>query len=104
VSDPRYSYGNADIENALTQFAQCISVLSGQDRTRPEVMVEESRPILKKAIAALRQCGPNDAQDAARYRWLRDAHDCDWNALLRDGGEEMDAVIDERISATGSRT
>jgi integrase len=36
-----------DLQAALTQFAQCISVLAGDDRTRHEVMVEESRPILK---------------------------------------------------------
>jgi hypothetical protein len=42
-----------DLQAALTQFAQCISVLAGDDRTRHEVMVEESRPILKAALAAL---------------------------------------------------
>ena len=41
------------LQAALTQFAQCISVLAGDDRTRHEVMVEESRPILKAALAAL---------------------------------------------------
>jgi hypothetical protein len=33
-------------------------------------------------------------RDAERYRWLRGATDRDWNALLRDGGHQMDAAID----------
>jgi len=36
-------------------------------------------------------------QDAARYRWIRSAADQDWNALFRDGGDVMDAVIDAKM-------
>ena len=50
---------NAKLEAALAQLAQCIGVLSGRDMTRPEVMAEESRPILREALAALRG-GPRE--------------------------------------------
>jgi len=33
-------------------------------------------------------------EDAGRYRWLRESDDRDWNALFRDGGENLDAAID----------
>jgi hypothetical protein len=58
-----YTQALAEIDAALTQLAQCISVLAGQDMTRPEVMVEESRPILKSAIRAAHGLhdGPNGA-------------------------------------------
>jgi len=38
-------------------------------------------------------------RDAERYGWLRDAHDCDWNNLLRDGGAQMDHNIDAAMKA-----
>jgi hypothetical protein len=34
------------------------------------------------------------AQDAARYRWLRNTNGQHWDDLLRDGGNIMDARID----------
>jgi hypothetical protein len=61
-----------DLQAALTQFAQCISVLAGDDRTRHEVMVEESRPILKAALAALASLEPEKTPvllDAVR-QWV----------------------------------
>lgn len=42
-----------------------------------------------------------DAQDAARYKWLRDSWDGSVHPLdreiMRDGGKEMDAAIDDAM-------
>ena len=37
-----------------TQLAQCIGVLDGQDKTRPEVMVEESRAVMRSSYEAIK--------------------------------------------------
>jgi hypothetical protein len=57
-------------------------------------------------IDALRQCGPNDTQDAKRYRWVREHIDMEAGvfSLIYDDygdGELVDAEVDARLFATG---
>jgi len=73
-----YTQALAEIDAALTQLAQCIGVLAGHDMTRHEVMVEESRPVLKAAIRAAHglRCGPNSRLEEAEriIFWLTADH------------------------------
>jgi hypothetical protein len=66
----------------------------------------EADELIERALAGLRRfhtaalhtTTADDARDAARYRFLRDAEDRDWNKLMRDGGDALDDKIDALIA------
>jgi hypothetical protein len=74
-------------------IAQAAAALSTYGWFRSDAVLAESKAVIAKfdAIAVM-------AKDAARYRWLRDHDDCDWNVLMRDGGDVLDDAIDAAIA------
>ena len=77
MSGAPHSY-RADIkavEIAMTQFAQCVSVLAGNDMTRAEVMVAESRPALIEGFQAMVRLAERGDGPSLRTKALDEAAD-----------------------------
>jgi len=98
-----YDPGHSDLDN---EQPITITVMLGSWRdldhalnnAAPQVPNTET-PALRERPAVAASPGPDDAaKDAARYRWLRDTGDHDFNRLLRDGGDAMDAEIDAAMA------
>jgi hypothetical protein len=77
-----YAEGRKDEQEELSSVLPGVTYMDPPDGGSPTVLEQLQR----------------QAKDAARYLWLRNHDDCDWNVLMRDGGEVLDATIDELMA------
>lgn len=84
---------------------------TGQPR-HPSDIASDPKGLLiwdgEEPLRAVQPSQTGDAQDAARYRWLReylpsDDLQYDDNLVLAKTGEDIDAAIDAAINAKGSK-
>lgn len=96
------------IDRRRAAIEQAPSVAEPREPT-PEMISQIHRLIVDKTLLEARLeeltgCRTTIAEDAERYRWLRDqAEDRDWGKLMRDGGESLDDAIDAARSQAGER-
>lgn len=88
--------GDAEKMRALVVLARELERQSGPTGLPAHPVIGECEECGHKILTPLKHL-PNTMKDAERYRWLRNSNDRDWNRLLQDGGEPMDAIIDQEM-------